>query len=339
MSPEDHFRGLAEFVRGVELAGGTTPHVSMTVEMMDRLDDPLEKMWFAGCYALVYNWPTAERIWLEWRPGDFSYDKFLDWALEHWDGLALRKERKAVYGKPKFAECATTYLQMADRLAGSGTWPETYEEAFKLLGPVKYMGRYIGIRWVEVMRRAFPEKAGGWEMPSILSDGGEHPRKALALLYPEDASDLLGGNSRKELRVADIAADRCLIDLQLEYDVETDYYELQSLLCEYKQSALGRKQYPGKSIDTEMDYFRRIYEYWGKHSQEESSFYEVRTARFPEWSLGEKQGWDGVRKVLGTTLVDHGYTWSDAVYDWEASQSDISNPVRRPDAGPLLGDN
>lgn len=334
MTPEDHFRGLAEFVRGVELAGGTTPHVSMTVEMMDRLDDPLEKLWFAGCYALVYNWPTAERIWLEWRPEEVTYESFLRWTEQKWDGLALRKERKAVYGKPKFAECAVTYLGMAKRLVNADTWPSGYEDAFQLLGPVKYMGRYIGIRWVEVMRRAFNTD---WEMPSILSDGGEHPRKALALLYPEEASDLLSGNSKRNLRIADIAADRCLVDMNLEYGVQTDYYELQSLLCEYKQSALGKKQYPGKSIDTEMDYFRRIYAYWGEAKAEASFFYSIREACFPEWSLGEKNGWSGVRKELGATLVDYGYTWSDAVYDWEASHGDLRNPQQWQYARPLLG--
>lgn len=326
MTPDDHLFHFAEFIKGVELSGGTTPHVSMTVASMSRLDDPLEKLWFAGCYALVYNWPTAERIFLEWRPADFNRVDFLMWLEKNWDGVFLRKERKVIYRKPFFAECAASYLEFAQWLLAKNAWPETYEEAFKVFtSHVKYMGRYIGIRWLEVMRRSFNT---GWAMTDVRSDGGEHPRKALALLYPADAPALLGGNSKREVAVADLAADRCLLDLNLEFGLSSSYYELQSLLCEYKQSFLSRKQYPGKSIDTEMDYFRKVYNYWGPEREAESVFYEVRQEIFPSWSLGEKSGWSGVRKELGTTLTDFEYTWSDEVYDYNAT-TDLSRPVLR----------
>lgn len=325
MTPDEHFLHLAEFIKGVELSGGTTPHVGMTVEAMSRMDDPLEKLWFAGCYALTYNWPTAERIWMEWRPENFEQIDFLMWAEEEWDGIFLRKERKAVYRKTAFAESAASYLAFARLLLDTGGWPDTHEEAFKWFAAnCRYMGRYIGIRWLEVMRRTF---APSWEMTDILSDGGEHPRKALALLYPADAPALLGGNSKAEVRIADLAADRCMVDLVVEYDLQTNYYELQSLLCEYKQSILGRKQYPGKSIDTEMDYFKKISGYWPDHERR-TMFWDVRAQCFPAWALGEVQGWDGARKELGTVLADHGYTWSDAVHDYSAT-TDLSAPVFR----------
>lgn len=321
MTPDEHLFHLAEFVKGVQLSGGTTPHVSMTVESMSRISDPREKLWFAGCYALTYNWPTAERIFLEWRPEDFNQVDFFLWAEEHWAGICLRKERKAVFRKPFFAESLASYLTFADNLS----WPESYQDAaHEFETGCRYMGRYIAIRWLEVIRRAFNTD---WVMPDIHSDGGQHPRKALALIYPEDAGALLGGNTSRDLRVSDQAADRCLLELNLEYGVETDYYTLQSLLCEYKQSILGRKQYPGKSIDTEMDYFRKVYSYWGSEREKESTFYSVREACFPRWSLGEVAGWTGVRKELGTVLADYGYTWSDTLYNYPAT-ADFADPVR-----------
>lgn len=329
MTPEDHFRHMAEFVRGVELVGGTTPHVLMTVESMNRLDDPLEKLWFAGCYALAYNWPTAERIWQQWRPGDFDPDLFLPWLERNWAGLPIRKERKAIYRKEYFTESARSYLAFATELAAAdpADWPQDYENAYSYFGQsCKYMGRYIGIRWLEVCRRAFGLP---WRMPDVRADGGEHPRKALALLYPQDAPLLLGGNGKREIAVTDLAADRLLVDMALEYGISSDYYELQSLLCEYKQSYLGKKHYPGKSIDTEMDYFRRVYDHWGAAAREESTFYDVRARLFPDYSLGEIQGWDGVRPELGGVLTTYGYTWSDAVYDYTAT-TDFANPALRP---------
>lgn len=329
MTPEQHLRHLGEFIRGVELSGGTTPHVGMTVAQMDTISDPLEKLWFAGCYALTYNWPTAERIWLEWRPHEVNIPDFYFWAEHNWAGLPLRKERKTVFRKEFFADCATSYTAFAQWLVTQDSWPGNYGDAFTMFtSHCRYMGRYIAIRWLEVMRRAF---GTGWSMPDVRADGGEHPRKTLALLYPEHSEALLGGNSAAELRVTDADAERCMEDLSVVYGVETNYYELQSLLCEYKQSVLGRKQYPGKSIDTEMDYARRVAAHWGEQG---SSFLQVRSI-FPDWSRGELAGWAGVRKELGSVLVDHGYTWSDAVYDYSAT-TDLANPVRRPGAEDLL---
>lgn len=321
MTPEQHLLHFAEFVKGVQLAGGATPHVSMTVEAMNRLDDPREKLWFAGCYALTYNWPAAERVFLEWRPDQFNELDFLLWAEENWEGIPLRKERKAVFRKPFFAASLASY----HTFMGTLSFPESYQEALAEFDRgCKYMGRYIAIRWLEVMRRAFDT---AWVMPDIHSDGGQHPRKALALIYPDQAPALLGGNTPAELKVSDEMAATCLLELNLGYGVRTDYYTIQSLLCEYKQSILGKKHYPGKSIDTEMDYFRKVYAHWGPEREQQSSFYSVRKACFPQWALGEVAGWTGVRQELGTVLADYGYTWSDAIYDYHATTPDFSEPV------------
>lgn len=323
MTPDEHFLHLAEFIKGVELSGGTTPHVSMTVEAMDRQEDRLEKLWFAGCYAMVYNWPTAEVIFQKWRPENMEDDSFSEWVGRNWAGIPKRKERKAVFRQSCFVESAVSYLAFAKRLDSTDAWPITYQQAYDAFtGSCRYMGRYIAIRWLEVMRRAFPVECAGWVMPDVSADGGEHPRKALALIYPADAEALLGGNSKANLKITDLAAARCLLDMEIEYGIRSSYYELQSLLCEYKQSALGRKQYPGKSIDTEMDYYKKVKDYWGH----DSLFYPIRQQCFPTEFLGETQGWYGVRPELGGVLVDHGYTWSDLVYDY-GHTTDFADPT------------
>jgi len=336
MTPEDHFRHLAEFIRGVELAGGTTPHVAMTVESMSRLDDDLEKLWFAGCYALTYNWPAAERLFLEMRPVQAVHRPEISSFLEaHWAGLPLRKERKAVYRQWAFADSVIAYLLMARQMVwDKGEWTTDYGEAFRAFNDnTRFMGRYIAIRWLEVMRRAFPIDCAGWVMPDIHSDGGQHPRKALALIYPEEATALLGGNSTAELAVADRAADRLLVDLATEYGITSNYYEIQSLLCEVKQAINSRRHYPGKSIDSEMGHLTKVRAHWGEDVH--TDFFSVRRAVFPDWSLGELNGWWGVRPELGGLIADYGLVWSDAVYDYAATRAsgDFSNPVQ---IGPAL---
>lgn len=318
----DHLLHLAEFIKGVELSGGTTPHVSMTVAAMAGIDDPLEKLWFAGCYALTYNWPTAERIWLEWRPEDFNEIDFLLWCEEHWAGIYLRKERKAVFRRPFFAESAASYLAFSRRLLEQ-PWPAAYEDAFsEFTTGCRYMGRYIGIRWMEVMRRAFDTE---WLMPDIHADGGQHPRKALALVYPADAEALLGGNSKRELQITDNVAARCLLDLELEFNLKPTYYDLTSLLCEFKQAWFSRRHFPGKSLDSELVYYKKVTDYWGS---EGSAFYQLRADCFPSWSLGEESGWVGARPELGSLIRDHGLVWSDAIYDYSKT-TDFAHPALR----------
>lgn len=335
-----HLERFAEFVKGVQLSGGTTPHVAMTVASMEELPAVTDKLWFAGCYALVYNWPTAERIYLENDPVTFDPFDFEMWFRTNRAGIALRKERKAVLLAERFTDSAASYLDYIPTVEDKPWFAKAqlgipvYHEAFDdFTQHCKYMGRYIAIRWLEVMRRAFD--LPGLEMPDMMSRDGQHPRRALAYLYPEDTEPLLGGNSPENLAVSDRAAARCLVDLA-SVGVAASYYDIQSLLCEYKQSFAGGKQYPGKSIDTEMDYHLKIYaHHWGTERASESRFSAIRERCFPEFCLGEKNGWTGVRPELGLVLQKYGYTWSDAVYDWSATK-DLSQPVLRANGPGML---
>jgi hypothetical protein len=103
------------------------------------------------------------------------------------------------------------------------------------------------------------------------------------------------------------------------------HYELQSLICEYKQAALGGKQYPVQALDSELGYKARVDAYWGKRP---TQFYKVRRAHFQHLALGELQGWPGKRKKLGRVLREQGYNWSDVEFNYKASV-DLANPVRR----------
>jgi hypothetical protein len=168
-------------------------------------------------------------------------------------------------------------------------------------------------------------------MYHIYPKDGEHPRKAMALMYPEYHDELMGKNSLREVAITNYIAKLLLSDLKELYGVDTDYYTIQSLLCEYKQSCLAGKQYPGKSVDTMLAYHSKVYEYWGEDEAQESELWQIRKNIFPSYVLGEVQGWNGVRNELGKVLLDHGYTWNDRDYDYVAT-TDFSNPVRRSNA-------
>jgi len=335
-----HFRYFAEFVKSVQISGGTTPHMLMIVEAAKRASNFEESLWRAGCYAFVYNFASAEALWDNWTSEEVRKDVgLLEWLEQNKAGIRRRKERKCVYSAKNLATCMHSYATYMTKIenrewfnvtnADKRDWPELYQLAFDDVSKeVKYMGRYIIIRWLEVMRRL--HNLPHLEMPDLRAKGGDHPRKAMALMYPEEEKILMGKDTQYELRIVDELAADLLAELKYVYNIETDYYTIQSLLCEYKQSVLSRKQYPGKSIDTALVYHDKIYEWWGTEEKAYSIMYDVRQSIFPPETLGELQGWNGVRKELGSVLVDYGYTWSDLIYDYMATE-DLANPVFRGD--------
>jgi len=333
MTPEQHLRAFAEFYIGVQLSGGTTPHMLMTVEAARRQPRLADQLWWAGCYAFVYNFATAEVINMHWQWDTLEPDALRAWLTRHWKGIKWRKERKAARSVERLAECMESYAAYVPLVPGRRWFTDQampararYDAAFTdLIENVRYMGRYIAIRWVETVGRI----AGlPLTMPDLRPRDGYHPRKGLVLMYPEAADELLGGDDDATIAVVNGVVERCRADLARFYGVAPDYYTMQSLLCEYKQSALGRRQYPGKSVDTALRYWRGVADYWGERYTERSIIWDVRRVLFPPFILGEAGGWDGVRHELGTTLADHGYTWSDAIYDYKATR-DLGRPAFR----------
>lgn len=330
---EEHKRYFAEFCLGVQRAGGTTPHMLMAVEST-RKKGIREALWRGGCYAFVYNMATAEIIWKNWDPGEWTHDELVKWIADNWKGLKFRKERKAARSPERLATCMDTYYAYMLKVPyREWFWsdeldPEIrYRMAFDdICDEVKYMGRYIAIRWLEFVRRAFDVDM---PMPDIFPKDGDHPRKALALMFPEDEEVLMrGGNCDSAVNTVNLITKVLQAILKKDYSVDIDFYTMQSLLCEYKQSCLGGRQYPGKSVDTAVAYLDKVYEYWGEDLKAGSEIWQYRKNIFPSFVLGEEQGWNGVRNELGKVLREYGYTWSDYLYDY-AKTTDLANPVER----------
>lgn len=329
---DKHLRHFAEFCQGVMWAGGTTPHMLMTVKAMEG-HDFRTALWRAGCYGFVYNYATAEVLWRNWRPGEWKHDELVGWFQKHWKGIKLRKERKAVRSPEKLATNMRSYADWMDTVQDKAWFAdeslsaqERYYQAFDdMCDNIKYYGRYIVIRLIEVFRRAY---ALDMPQPDLRPRDGDHPRKALALMYPEYIEELMGGNDEDTISIVNDVVEFAREDLWNLYHIDVDYYTMQSLLCEYKQSVLSGRQYPGKSVDTALAYFSKVYDYWGEEEAAKTEMWDIREAIFPHWILGEKQGWDGVRNVLGETLRTHGYTWSDKLFDYKATE-DFSKPVWR----------
>ncbi len=333
----DHWKYFAEFCTLEMAVGGPDPHMKLTAKMCD-LDgcDWNERAWRGLCYLGVYNVPTAEQIWKAW-PFDRAISEaseFLLWFTEHWSGITMRRERKSARSPIKMAkyfETASVWLKnlASDRQRGtgwiSGKGSETstgrYELAWEDVQQIYSMGRYIAFKYLEygIQYLDFPI-----ELTDIRAKGGWSPRACLAILWPEQAVPLLGGDSPEEIAIAEKYATETKNRLKNNYNVDLSYYNLQVLLCDYKQCYVGQRQFPGRSQDSEIVYHQKISHYWGTKTK----MWEARSKQFPHQVLGELNGWNCVREELGKVLYNYGYMWSDLVYDYNLSKNDLAHPVK-----------
>lgn len=332
MNSEWHIAMFSDFCHKVKQISGATPHLRTVGESCRECDEK-ETAWRGGLYAACYNYPAAEAIWLTWQPEWVLKNqfRFCRWVEENWKGLPLRKERKAVNSVKKLSECIIGYaawqLQggLTEMYQAVNRAKDPYQAAWERFSECKYMGRYITIRYLEFMRRYAQLNV---RMNDARAKGGEHPRQGLHLLIPEQA--LIRSDSPEDLQISEAAFKYCL-SLLRERQVFLDHYELQSLVCEYKQAALGKHQYPVQALDSELGYYAKVVSHFGDRYAERSQFFRVRSSLFPEQALGELSGWPGKRKELGIVLACHGYNWSDLLYDYKRT-TDLAHPVRWNDA-------
>jgi hypothetical protein len=333
-SPEWHYDQLALFTQYKHEIGEPSPHLAM-VGHMGRDTSVGQRVWMLGCYAAVYCLPTAQILWTQW-----PWERVLrerealpGWIAEHWKGMVTRRERRCVRSAIKLSRCLMGYAEWAQqgypqlpRRAAYGGTAEYYEQVWDSVLSIPFIGRYIGIRLIEGLRRYAGVPASLLDIRSI---GGWSPKKALVYLYPDQAAGLLT-DSKEGNALTDQLAEHLLARMR-ESLPWVDHYILAAMLCEYREAFEDHHQYPGWTIDQEPLLYDKVKAYWGERL-DESIFWDTRRALFPAEVLGETTGaWRGTRWELTKTLRDHGYTWSDLRYDFATTlgSGTWATPARR----------
>lgn len=316
----DNWQAMAEFCRFDKMTGGPDSHMTTVVKMSEG--ESLEsKGWRALVYAAVYNVPMAQVIW-ERCPEPAGVRELASWVELHWRQIVLRRERKRCLLTPhKLMTClqsAADWLNV-DRIQSA----KSYDELWKAADEIKFFGRYAKIKSLECLRRmGLTEHM----IPDLRAHDAKSPRQGLAILWPEYVDLLLHGGNEKYTVLATVEnlASETIARLRRDYGVELNCYEMQTLVCDFKQVVHTARQYPGRSVDSEFTYYQKVTDNFPL----DRSMFEARRALFPEWSLAEVQGWNGVREELGPLFVKQGYMWTDSVYDYNATK-DLSQPVKR----------
>lgn len=326
-----HWQQFADFCRYETAYGGPDPHMTLSAEMA-RGQSVEEMIWRGGCYIAVYSAPYGEVIWKAWsweKIKDASAADIRAWLDENWKRLEIHRHRKTVRRADWMTEYLLSYREfvkalpvMLDTLIYPTLPPQQqYDDVWNLALRVKRLGRYVGIKLLEFLRLVGLNVPPAHDLRPI---DGWSPRQTLAMLLPEYEAITEKKNHKHLLELTEEAGDIAQRRLSEELGVNISRFELQVMLCEYKQASKG-KQHPGRAADTEMRLAFKVQEEW---SELESDIWRARKAILKPWALGELHGWRSNRNELKTVLLKYGYTWSDMLYDYAAT-TDFANPVRR----------
>jgi hypothetical protein len=284
----DHWPLFEEFCRQEIATGGPDPQLAIMTYFAKQMEDPVERVWLAGCYCSHHCVPSAHAVFEAFRPRETLRNPDLLYAFlqDHWTALPVRPEMKSHRMIQKRFDCLTDFLRYA--VDGKYVGATDYEYMWATtIENVAYYGRYMAIKYLELLRRIV---APDLIMPDMRVKNGWSPRIALGMLYPEVPILAERQNIGKEaLDAVTYHADQTIIRLEHQ-GIHTNFFSIQVLLCEYKEAMQGG-YYPGASHDEELDYMRI-----SRRDFDVDPIIVVRAQIFPHEVLGEIGGWNGVRK-------------------------------------------
>lgn len=331
MTNPNHLRLFEEFCRYEQLCGGPDPHLRAVIEMCGPLPRE-QQIWRIALYVGFYNVPTAEATWCRF-PESPGPDKLLLFLQKHWDGLRFRRERKSVALDSTRGERMVDYCDGVATTIEALDWLEDeddFEQVWRFAMRLPHVGRYAATKLCECWYRIGLIRA---ECRDIRAKNGWSPRTCLNMVL--ERTD----NPRDDSYRAVIEAEERALYLKNSRPelMRLSWFQYEVMLCEYKASFLTKRQYPGRSLDSELSYERSIEPYWGSlpypGHEPETEHMKTRRRLHPEWSLGEVQDWDPGERLgyLGRVVSEYGYTWTDSLYDYHATREtgDFSHPIRR----------
>jgi hypothetical protein len=290
---------FAEFARQEIAAHGPDPQLPLIEELVRSSGraSPQEFLWAAGCYCAQHSVTSTYLVWKYWRPEEVYFDsvggEFEAWLVRNWKYLPIHRHMKHHKMPEKRAECLHDFARYALEWSPART-NRPYDLVWKdAIDSVKFFGRYMAIKYLEMI--------GRWVEPSlqlqdVRSKGGWSPREALAILFPD--RPILGerGNeSKSALAEVEQSASQLQFDLAVKYGINLTFFQLQVLLCEFKEALHGRFYFGGAHDEELVDLQKATPGFAPEDIQE---IYDARKRIFKPEYLGEIGGWTGYRKEM-----------------------------------------
>jgi hypothetical protein len=235
----------------------------------------------------------AFEVWRNFSAYDVHERKQRDalkrWLKEHWKALPVRREMRSHRMLEKRHQCLLDFAAYAlSNRWKKGDFDHTWEDTQK---QIKYYGRYMSIKVLELMHRTIRPDMSSYD---IRAAHAWSPRAALALLYPKHAEWMADRkrNDPETVNRVEKYASEVYEDLHA-HDIDVSYFELQGLLCNYKEMLYGRF-YPGAGHDEDIEYMREY-----ARDFDARPWWKTRRKVFDPRYLGEISGWDGLRPEEG----------------------------------------
>lgn len=304
---EDYKKLFIRFCRLEVASGGPDPQMPVLAGLCAK-STLQERYLLSGLYAMIYDVTSAEYVWRLMLDTSYKPAKLID---QVWDKIVIRNERRCVRTREKMTRCLAGYLQWMNGFKPA-TVGNDYMAMWEQVTSVPYIGRYSAIKLIHTLRHTTGLPVLD---PDIRPKDAWSPRYSLSLIYPEHKKIMLD-KSAPIAEVNAIAA-KALHLLQRKVDGKLTYYELQTMLCQFRECLKGNRFYPGRSHDEILDYYNRMKR---KRSGFSSQLFSVRAKLFPSAHLGEFNGWRGIRKELENTYKDYGYFWSDLKFDYKLTK-------------------
>lgn len=293
-----HWPLFRKFIRAEKAVGGPDCQFTLMFSHVERihgtLDDERDMMWLIGCYGAHHCAMPAYEVWynFDWRRALAEPKKLRAWLKEHWHALPVRREMRSHRMLDKRWKCLMDFAEFtrAKRFLRkhNPTFDDMWTDSQKC---IKFYGRYMSIKVLELMHRSIRP-----DMPSydIRAAHAWSPRAAMGLLYPKQAywlADRKRNDVDTVMHVEEYGS-RIYDDLH-DHGIAVSPFELQGLLCNYKEMLYGRF-YPGAGHDEDMEYMR-VY----AQDFDSKPWWTTRKRIFNHKYLGEIAGWDGLRKDEG----------------------------------------
>ena len=327
--PERIWKGFFEFAQRTRLTGAPDTHMVMVAHEYRQLDQA-EALWRIGEYVGVYTVPAALEFNAAWPYQRYraSKDELFPWLVDNFKGLSMRRERRATRtpGKMKrYLDSWFNWINLCGLPLANADISRRERYVFmwdSIMEMVWGAGRYGTLKLLETMRRAGTAEL---ETPDIRPVNATTPRLMLNMLHPASPPK---GNTAKQIATVNAYALQISSALQ-DHGLPGDMYHTEVFLCEFLQALKGG-QYPGLSLDSEVDHYDKVYAHFDK-GEAAVRFWGLRQELFPAWTLGELNGWRGTRDELRRCYPEFDYTWSDSIYDYHAMNS-VAAPTMKGDS-------
>lgn len=274
-----------------------------------------QKFWLSWLYSTCYSAPTAFYMIMNLpRPETINTKKMEAWWAINKRRMIFESDRRYVKNCNEFPAMFASYKEYTQGGALKAflkhkkkTRQETYNAVYTDVGKRLYFfGRYSNFMYLETIYNLtkFPMLATGLNLKEARTS-----RNGLCYALGKDDWVRTSGEAAKlnkeQFAYLQGQLRRLYTELRQEYpDVPTTYWNLETSLCAYYK-LFRAKRYAGYYIDRQMQEIEAM-EKLAPNGARWDLLWKFRRQHFDSRSLGELQGYKGIRQNMMSFFLDTG---------------------------------